>query len=69
MPDFIVVNLSDLTAFSEGEEVSLESLQEKRILNLSGRDTRLPLKVRPAAVRQEAPGRAGRLDKFGKRRW
>lgn len=46
VPDFIVINLSDLKAFGEGEVVSLESLQEKRILNLSGRDARLPLKVR-----------------------
>lgn len=45
LPDYVTVNLSDLKKFVEGEEVSLESLQEKRILNLSGRSTKLPLKV------------------------
>lgn len=45
LPDYVTVNLRDLKAFAEGEEVSLESLKEKRILNLSGRDERLPLKV------------------------
>ena len=46
IPDYIVVNLSDLAAFGEGDEVSLESLQQRGMLNLSGRDSRLPLKVR-----------------------
>jgi large subunit ribosomal protein L15 len=45
LPDYVTINLSDLKKFVEGEEVSLESLQEKRILNLSGRSTKLPLKV------------------------
>lgn len=45
LPDFVTVNLADLKAFAEGEEVTLAALQEKRILNLSGRDSRLPLKV------------------------
>ncbi|GAB4812996.1 hypothetical protein N2152v2_000042 [Parachlorella kessleri] len=45
IPDYIVVNLSDLGAFGEGDEVSLESLQQRGLLNLSGRDSRLPLKV------------------------
>lgn len=45
LPDFVTVNIRDLKVFSEGEEVTLESLQEKRILNLSGRESRLPLKV------------------------
>ena len=45
LPDYVTVNLRDLMAFAEGEEVSLESLQAKRILNLSGRETKLPLKV------------------------
>lgn len=44
--DFNVINLGDLELkFSEGEEVSLETLQEKRIFNLSGREAKLPLKV------------------------
>jgi len=45
LPDFVTVNLRDLKVFAEGEEVSLVSLQEKRVLNLSGRSSRLPLKV------------------------
>jgi large subunit ribosomal protein L15 len=45
LPDYVTINLSDLKNFVEGEEVSLESLQERRILNLSGRSTKLPLKV------------------------
>lgn len=45
IPDYIVINLNELTAFSEGEEVSLQTLQEKRVLNLTGRDATLPLKV------------------------
>ena len=45
LADFVTVNLRDLRAFAEGEEVSLESLQAKNILNLSGRETKLPLKV------------------------
>lgn len=45
LPDYVTVNLSQLKAFAAGETVSLEALQEKRILNLSGRESRLPLKV------------------------
>lgn len=45
LPDFVVVNLSQLSKFAEGEEVSLETLEAKRVLNISGRETRLPLKV------------------------
>lgn len=45
LPDFVTVNLADLKGFAEGEEVTLQSLQDKRILNLSGREGRLPLKV------------------------
>ena len=47
----MVVNLAQLDAkFAEGEEVSLESLESKGVLNLSGREARLPLKVRAAWV-------------------
>lgn len=47
LPDFVVVNLAQLDAkFGEGEEVSLETLESKGVLNLSGRESRLPLKVR-----------------------
>ena len=49
LPDFVVVNLSQLSRFAEGEEVTLETLEEKRVLNISGRESRLPLKVRALA--------------------
>lgn len=45
LPDFVTVNIRDLNAFTEGEEVTLDALKEKKILNLSGRDSRLPLKI------------------------
>lgn len=45
-PDHVVVNLKTLAEkFSEGEEVSLQVLKDKNILNLSGRMSRLGLKV------------------------
>ena len=45
-PDHVVINLKTLAEkFSEGEEVTLEVLKDKNILNLSGRETRLGLKV------------------------
>ena len=47
LPKYITVNLSTLSKkFSDGEEVSVESLTQKRMLNLSGREAKLPLKVR-----------------------
>lgn len=45
VPKHVTVNLSQLAAFKESDEVSLESLQEKRILNVSGKAAKLPLKV------------------------
>ena len=46
VPKYITVNLSTLGAkFSDGDEVSLESLTQKRMLNLSGKEAKLPLKV------------------------
>ncbi|KAL3141977.1 50S ribosomal protein L15 [Trebouxia sp. C0010 RCD-2024] len=46
VPKYITVNLSTLGAkFSDGDEVSLESLTQRRMLNLSGREAKLPLKV------------------------
>ena len=45
LPDFVTVNVRDLNAFDEGPEITLDLLKEKRILNLSGRDARLPLKI------------------------
>jgi large subunit ribosomal protein L15 len=46
IPRFVTVNLRQLNEkFQEGEEVSLETLQQKNLLNLSGREASLPLKV------------------------
>ena len=47
LPKFVTVNLSDIAlgGFEEGEEVSLESLKSRGILNPSGRLRRLRLKV------------------------
>jgi ribosomal protein L15 len=45
-PDNVIINLKTLAEkFSEGEEVSLSGLKHKNILNLSGREARLGLKV------------------------
>jgi len=48
LPKYVPVNLRDIESagFEEGEEVSLESLKERGIINPSGRERRLPLKVR-----------------------
>lgn len=44
--DYNVVNVGVLNErFSEGEVVSLASLEEKRVLDISGREKKLPLKV------------------------
>lgn len=47
LPKYLPVNLKDIEAagFQEGEEVSLESLKKKGLINPSGRERRLPLKV------------------------
>ncbi|EIE23535.1 ribosomal protein L15 [Coccomyxa subellipsoidea C-169] len=46
IPRFVTVNLRQLNEkFQEGEEVSLETLQQKNLLNLSGREASLPLKI------------------------
>jgi hypothetical protein len=51
LPKFVTVNLSDLEkAFEAGATVDLQSVQAKKLLNISGRDTKLPLKVRCCAV-------------------
>lgn len=48
LPKYVPVNLRDIevAGFKEGEEVTLESLKEKGIINPSGRERKLPLKVR-----------------------
>ncbi|KMT08312.1 hypothetical protein BVRB_6g141790 [Beta vulgaris subsp. vulgaris] len=47
LPKYVPVNLRDIevAGFKEGEEVSLESLKAKGIINPSGRERRLPLKI------------------------
>ena len=46
VPKYVTINLNKLgEKFSDGEEVSLETLQAKRMLNLSGKQAKLPLKV------------------------
>lgn len=46
LPKYVVVNLSTLEKeFEAGAEVTLDAIKEKGILNISGRDTKLPLKV------------------------
>ncbi|KAL8531700.1 hypothetical protein ACS0TY_008333 [Phlomoides rotata] len=47
LPKYIPVNLKDLedAGFQEGEEVSLESLKKRGLINPSGRERRLPLKI------------------------
>lgn len=47
LPKYVHVNLRDIedAKFKEGEEVSLESLKAKGVINPSGRERRLPLKI------------------------
>lgn len=47
LPKYVPVNLRDIEAagFQEGEEVSLETLKKKGLINPSGRERKLPLKV------------------------
>jgi large subunit ribosomal protein L15 len=46
LPDYVTINVRDLNKFAgEDGEVSLELLKEKKILNLSGRQDKLPLKI------------------------
>lgn len=46
VPKYVTVNLQQLNSkYQDGETVDLSTLQEKRLLNLSGREAKLPLKV------------------------
>ncbi|KAK4410312.1 50S ribosomal protein L15, chloroplastic [Sesamum angolense] len=47
LPKYVPLNLKDIAdaGFKEGEEVSLESLKMKGLINPSGRDRGLPLKI------------------------
>merc|ERR1719265_220868 len=45
-PSYVVVNLSDLEqSFDPFDDVSLDSLKNKRVLNVTGKERKLPLKV------------------------
>lgn len=52
LPSYVPVNLKDIASagFQEGEEVSLETLKEKGLINPSGRERRLPLKVYDSSI-------------------
>ena len=46
IPRFVTVNLQQLNQkFQDGDQVDLDTLQQKGLLNLSGREASLPLKV------------------------
>ena len=50
LPKFATINLGVLGMhYQAGEEVTLESLRQKRLLNVSGREAKLPLKVGSAS--------------------
>jgi len=42
---FVTINVGELGIYEEGEEVSLNTLAEKNLLTVSGRQSRLPLKI------------------------
>jgi hypothetical protein len=44
-PDHVLVNVSDLDKFPAGTEVTIDSLKEAGVVQVSGRERRLPLKV------------------------
>ena len=46
LPKYNTINLEDLSIFSAEEEVTLEKLESFGLLNLSGRNSKLPLKVK-----------------------
>lgn len=57
LPDFVVFNVGQSQLLPEGQEVSLETLKQARLLNPSGREARLPLKVRSCSCgRERGPG-------------
>ena len=47
LPKYVPVNLKDIetAGFEDGDEVSLETLKQKGLINPSGRERKLPLKV------------------------
>jgi len=47
LPKYLPVNIKDIetAGFQEGDEVSLETLKQKGLINPSGRERKLPLKI------------------------
>lgn len=47
LPKYVPFNLRDLArgGFKDGDEISLESLKSRGLINPSGRERKLPLKV------------------------
>jgi len=45
LPDFVTINVGDLASLDAGTVVSLETLGTARMVNYSGREATLPLKV------------------------
>lgn len=47
LPKYVPVNIKDIetAGFEDGDEVSLETLKQKGLINPSGRERKLPLKV------------------------
>lgn len=47
LPKYIPFNIKDVetAGFEDGDEVSLETLKQKGLINPSGRERKLPLKV------------------------
>ncbi len=46
VPKYVVVNLKQLNEkFADGEEVTVQTVQDKGLFKLTGRESRLPLKV------------------------
>ena len=71
---FVAVNLRQLSAsgkFAAGEEVTLELLRQRNLLNLSGREASLPLKARGCALHAPCfgalPGCAKLWQRFSKK--
>ncbi|KAK0598904.1 hypothetical protein LWI29_000581 [Acer saccharum] len=53
LPKYVPINLKDIAeaGFQESKEVSLETLKKKGLINTSGRERKLPLKLVLEGVR------------------
>ncbi|KAE8770926.1 50S ribosomal protein L15, chloroplastic [Hordeum vulgare] len=52
LPKYVPFNLRDIVqgGFKDGDEISLESLKSRGLINPSGRERKLPLKVQPIMI-------------------